>query len=36
MLVEEEEEEEEDVGRSRDHTSKKKVHTYHLSVISCP
>jgi len=30
------EEEEEEAGHSRDHTSKKVVHTYHPSVISCP
>jgi hypothetical protein len=31
-----EKEEEEEVGRSRDHTVKKGVHTDHPSMISCP
>jgi hypothetical protein len=29
-------EEEEEVGHFRDQTAKKKVHTYHPFVISCP
>jgi hypothetical protein len=33
---EEEEEEEEEAGRSQNHTTKKRAHVYHPSVISCP
>jgi hypothetical protein len=30
------EEEKEEVGHSRNHTAKKKAHTYYPFVISCP
>jgi hypothetical protein len=35
-IAEPEKEEEEEVGRSWDHAAKKRKHTYHPSVISCP
>jgi hypothetical protein len=36
MALEEKEEKEEEAGCSRNHKIKKRVLTYHSSVISCP